>query len=64
MQDAGIKLHLSEVKGPVMDRLQRTHFVEELSGKVYLSQSRAFEEALRDNGDTFQEPEDWPRGMI
>lgn len=64
MQDAGIKLHLSEVKGPVMDRLQRTHFPEELSGKVYLSQSRAFEETLRDNGDTFHEPKDWPRGMI
>ena len=64
MQDAGIKLHLSEVKGPVMDRLQRTHFPDELSGKVYLSQSRAFEEALRDNGDTFEEPKDWPRGMI
>ena len=64
MQDGGIKLHLSEVKGPVMDRLQRTHFVEELSGRVYLSQSHAFDETLRDNGDTFQEPEDWPRGMI
>ena len=30
MADAGIGLHLSEVKGPVMDRLKRTHFVEEL----------------------------------
>ncbi len=64
LSDAGIKLHFSEIKGPVMDRLQRTDFVEELSGKVYLSQSRAFEEALRDNGETFQEPKDWPRGMI
>jgi len=64
LQDAGIKLHLSEVKGPVMDRLQRTHFLDELTGKVYLSQSRAFEESLRDNGDTFREPDDWARGMI
>ncbi|MBV7379169.1 SulP family inorganic anion transporter [Maritimibacter dapengensis] len=35
--DMGIKLHLSEVKGPVMDRLQRTHFLDELHGQVFLS---------------------------
>lgn len=64
LSDAGIKLHLSEVKGPVMDRLQRTHFIEELTGKVYLSQSRAFDEALRDNGDDDARPDDWARGMI
>ena len=34
----GIKLHLSEVKGPVMDRLQRSHFLDELTGQVFLSQ--------------------------
>lgn len=38
LKDMGITLHLSEVKGPVMDRLQRTHFLEELSGEVYLTQ--------------------------
>ncbi|MAM60316.1 sulfate permease [Maritimibacter sp. UBA3975] len=38
MDDMGIKLHLSEVKGPVMDRLQRTHFLDELTGQVFLSQ--------------------------
>ncbi|MGF2734718.1 SulP family inorganic anion transporter [Marinobacter sp. DUT-1] len=35
--DAGIRLHLSEVKGPVMDRLKRTHFCEELTGQIFLS---------------------------
>ena len=34
----GIKLHLSEVKGPVMDRLKRAHFLDELTGQVFLSQ--------------------------
>jgi len=34
----GIMLHLSEVKGPVMDRLQRAHFLDELRGRVFLSQ--------------------------
>ena len=42
LEDSGVGLHLSEVKGPVMDRLQKTHFIEELHGSVYLSQERAF----------------------
>jgi SulP family sulfate permease len=33
-----VKLHLSEVKGPVMDRLERTHFLDELTGRIFLSQ--------------------------
>lgn len=37
----GVRFHLSEVKGPVMDRLQRAHFLEEMTGKVYLSQFQA-----------------------
>ena len=41
LKDAGIRLHLSEVKGPVLDRLQRSDFVEHLSGKVFLSQYQA-----------------------
>ena len=38
LKDGGITFHLSEVKGPVMDRLKRTHFLEELTGKVHLTQ--------------------------
>ncbi|MCB1335195.1 MAG: sulfate permease [Roseivivax sp.] len=38
LKDMGIRLHLSEVKGPVMDRLKRSHFLHELTGGVYLSQ--------------------------
>jgi SulP family sulfate permease len=38
LRGLGITLHLSEVKGPVMDRLKRTHFLEELTGRVFLSQ--------------------------
>lgn len=37
----GVKFHLSEVKGPVMDRLQRADFLHHLTGKVYLSQHDA-----------------------
>ncbi|MDP2008128.1 MAG: sulfate permease [Rubrivivax sp.] len=41
LHDAGVKLHLSEVKGPVMDRLQRTHFLRDLSGQVFLTHYQA-----------------------
>lgn len=40
---AGITFHLSEVKGPVMDRLKRTHFLDDLTGRVFLSQYDAIE---------------------
>jgi SulP family sulfate permease len=50
LADGAIGLHLSEVKGPVMDRLKRSHFLEELSGEVFLSQSRAFEKLMADDG--------------
>ncbi|WP_243611861.1 SulP family inorganic anion transporter [Shimia aestuarii] len=38
LHEIGITLHLSEVKGPVMDRLQRSHFINDLTGRVFLSQ--------------------------
>jgi SulP family sulfate permease len=38
LKDGGITFHLSEVKGPVMDQLKRSHFLEELTGKVHLTQ--------------------------
>ncbi len=41
LSDAGITLHLSEVKGPVMDKLQRSRFLEHLTGKIFLSQYEA-----------------------
>ncbi|WP_038493060.1 SulP family inorganic anion transporter [Janthinobacterium agaricidamnosum] len=37
----GIRLHLAEVKGPVMDRLRQSKLLQELSGKVYLSTALA-----------------------
>lgn len=42
LSEQGICLHLSEVKGPVMDGLRATGFLEQLSGKVYASQFEAF----------------------
>ncbi|MFZ5963273.1 SulP family inorganic anion transporter [Thalassococcus sp. BH17M4-6] len=44
LKDMGVGLHLSEVKGPVMDRLKRSHFIDELNGRVFLSQYDAWKE--------------------
>ena len=43
LKDMGIALHLSEVKGPVMDRLRRSHLIDDLGGEVFLSQFDAFQ---------------------
>ena len=41
LREMNVQLHLSEVKGPVMDRLKREHFLSELTGEVFLSQFEA-----------------------
>ena len=41
LQASGVQLHLSEVKGPVHDRLQRSHLLTELSGQVFLTHHQA-----------------------
>jgi len=38
LKTANIKFHLSEVKGPVMDRLKKSHLLAKLTGAVHLSQ--------------------------
>jgi SulP family sulfate permease len=43
LKDMGVGLHLSEVKGPVMDRLKRSHLVDALNGEVFLSQYDAWQ---------------------
>ncbi|MYL24780.1 SulP family inorganic anion transporter [Vreelandella massiliensis] len=42
LSDAGVSLHLAEVKGPVMDRLQNTAFCQALTGFVHLSTYHAW----------------------
>lgn len=41
LQEQGLTLNLSEVKGPVMDALQKTEFLQQLSGKVFLTHHQA-----------------------
>jgi sulfate permease, SulP family len=44
LRGAGVTLHLAEVKGPVMDRLDKVEFTQHLQpGQVFLSTQRAVE---------------------
>jgi len=51
LKDLGIGLHLSEVKGPVMDKLISSHFLTDLNGRFFLSQYDAWQ-ALKPRVDT------------
>ncbi|MBL4581617.1 MAG: sulfate permease [Gammaproteobacteria bacterium] len=44
LSEIGIKLHLSEVKGPIMDKLVKTTLFANLSGSNYLSHNLAVED--------------------
>ncbi|MCM2971743.1 SulP family inorganic anion transporter [Larsenimonas suaedae] len=44
LKESGIAFHLAEVKGPVMDRLKETTFLDNLGGGVHLSVYSAWEE--------------------
>lgn len=46
LQSSGVMLHLSEVKGPVMDKLEREEFPKCLSGKVYLDHHQAMNDLV------------------
>ena len=41
LSEQGVGFHLSEVKGPVMDHLEGTHFLAALNGQVFLSHYQA-----------------------
>jgi SulP family sulfate permease len=43
MKDAGVLLHFSELKGPVMDRLRSTELLQHLRGQIFMSQYQAVE---------------------
>ncbi|CDP51651.1 Sulfate permease [Devosia sp. DBB001] len=51
LSDMGVRLHLSEVKGPVMDRLIGTEFLDRLEGRVHLSQHHAMQAATASRQD-------------
>lgn len=44
LQQAGIKLHLSEIKGPVMDKLKHSEFYTNLSGQYFMTHYQGIEQ--------------------
>ncbi|KPQ23448.1 MAG: sulfate permease, SulP family [Halomonas sp. HL-48] len=44
LKDSNVKLHLAEVKGPVMDQLKKSDFLDALTGRVFLSTYAAWRE--------------------
>ncbi|MDR5865864.1 SulP family inorganic anion transporter [Halomonas koreensis] len=47
LRDSRVTLHLAEVKGPVMDRLKQSRFLDDLEGRVFLSTYAAWSELSR-----------------
>jgi SulP family sulfate permease len=41
LHDSGIALHFSEIKGPIMDKLNKTDFLKTLHGRVFLTSYQA-----------------------
>lgn len=41
LRKLAIQLHFSEVKGPVMDKLQQSHLMQSLSGQIFLTHYQA-----------------------
>jgi sulfate permease, SulP family len=56
LADGGVKLHLSEVKGPVMDALEKSHLLHDLTGKIWLSQNEAFQSLIRTSDEDDNAP--------
>lgn len=48
LAESGVRLHLSEVKGPVMDRLRHSDFLRHLSGQVFLTHHQAVTQLTED----------------
>lgn len=51
LKDAGITFHLSEVKGPVLDRLKRSNMLQEMTGTIHATQYSAFKALHEDLDD-------------
>lgn len=53
LRELGLTLNLSEVKGPVMDALQKTDFLQHLSGEVFLTHHQAVKSLKLDEIESY-----------
>lgn len=51
LNEQGIYLHLSEIKGPVLDRLKLVAFIDAMSGQFFLTQHQAMQTLIRAEKD-------------
>lgn len=51
LRDSDVTLHLAEVKGPVMDRLKHSDFLDDMTGRVFLSTYAAWRELAQATAD-------------
>lgn len=51
LKSAGVMLHFSEIKGPVMDKLTGSSLIENLSGQVFLTQHQAMKALIIKQAD-------------
>jgi SulP family sulfate permease len=56
LRSVSIKLHLSEVKGPLMDRLADTAFAQELSGQIFFTTDEAMQILDQDTAGAIENP--------
>lgn len=56
LEAGGVRFHLSEVKGPVMDRLEGTRFLERLTGHIFLTSYQAWQALGTGSRMAAQEP--------
>lgn len=57
LNEQGIFLHLSEIKGPVLDKLKLISFIEAMSGQVFLTQHQAMQTLIRVEDEGKKKPE-------
>src|SRR5690606_17845377 len=56
LREIDIGFHLSEVKGPVMDALEKSDFLQHLNGEVFLSQHMAVTSLRQRMEEEFEGP--------
>jgi len=47
LSEQGVQLHFAEIKGPVLDTLERSGFLAKISGSVFLTQYEAYNEVKK-----------------
>ncbi len=52
LKDANMKFHLSEVKGPILDKLKRSNFLDQMTGNLYLSHYQAWTDLIENKPKT------------